>query len=299
MERWLALNDRGVPYIGILGNALGWPLFALALVGLVLGILSMATRDADVRVRRFNLIHVTWIVGFYAFYGLTSHRALRFIMPIGPSLVLLAAAAALTLIRSSVRPIRRSVAVAVTLLVGLYSTAYAARTSHMFATDTRYAAGRWIEKLSLPQGMSVDYFTIEAYLPYFDRPAFPLRHIPFVLAGQYRGGDFWKEMLPYLQDPANGVIVDSDAFYPRFFDLAVQARLPERVHLYKMLFSGQGSSFRLVARFTSHGPWWLDPRPELVSPEMVVFATPSVVPDSGMMSPMPPGREDVMRLMPK
>jgi hypothetical protein len=147
--------------------------------------------------------------------------------------------------------------------------------------------------------MSVDYFTIESYLPYFDRPAFPLRHIPYMLAGDFRGGEFWKEMLPYLESPANGILVDSDAFYPRFFNLAVQARMPERVHVYKMLFSGQGSPFRLVARFTSHGPWWFDPRPELVAPEMVVFATRAAVADSAVMSPMPSEREDVMRLMPR
>jgi hypothetical protein len=287
------------PYVGILGNALGWPLFALALVGCVLGILSIANRTYDIRIRRAYLIHLAWIGAFYAFYGLTSHRALRFIMPIGPSLVLLAAAAAVVLIRSTVRPFGRAAAIAVTVFVGLYSTAYASRSAHMFATDTRYTAGRWVQELAPPAGMPVDYFTIESYLPYFDRPSFPLRHIPFVLAHGYRGGDFWKELLPYLEDPANGIIVDADAFYPRYFNLGVQARLPERVHLYKMLFSGQGSPFRLVARITSHGPWWLDPRPELVSPEIVVFATPAVVPDSKVLSPMPPAREDVMRLMPR
>ena len=134
---------------------------------------------------------------------------------------------------------------------------------------------------------------------YFDRPAFPLRHNPFVLGHAYRGADFWNEILPFLENPANGVIVDSDAFYPRYFNPAVQARLPERVHLYKMLFTGQGSPFRLVARIVSHGPWWLDPRPELVSPEMVIFATRAVVPDSAVMSPMAPARADVMQLMPR
>jgi Dolichyl-phosphate-mannose-protein mannosyltransferase len=293
------LERSWVPYIGILGNALGWPLFVLALVGLVVGLIRIVSRSAPAGVRRFYLIHVTWVVAFYAFYGLTSHRALRFIMPIGPSLVLLAASAALALITSTVRPSGRAAATAVTVLVGAYSTAYAARTAHMFVTDTRYAAARWIQNLPLPTGMPVDYFTIESYLPHFDRPSFPLRHIPFVLATEYRGGDFWKEMLPYLESPANGVIADSDAFYPRYFNLAVQARIPERVHLYKLLFTGQGSPFRLVARITSHGPWWLDPRPELVSPEMVIFATRAVVADSGIMSPMPPARDDVMRLMPK
>ena len=66
-----------------------------------------------------------------------------------------------------------------------------------------------------------------------------------------------------------------------------------------MLLTGEGTPFRTVARFTSHGPWWLDPRPELVCPEVVVFATRAAVPDASVMPAMPPPREDVMRLLVK
>jgi Dolichyl-phosphate-mannose-protein mannosyltransferase len=288
-----------VQYIGIIGNALGWPLFALSLVGLVFGALALLLRRTDARTRQFYLIHAAWIVAFYGFYGITSHRALRFIMPIGPSLALLAAAAGMTMVRTARLPALRAAAVALTAFVGLYSTAYAARASYMFVADTRYTSARWIQALPLPAGMPVDYFAVEAYLPYFDRPSFPLRHIPVILGPTYRGAGFWKEMLPYLESPANGIVVDSDAFYPRYFNPEVQARMPERVHLYKLLFTGEGSPFRLVARIVSHGPAWLDPRPELVSPEMVIFATRAVVPDSAVMSPMPPPRDDVMALMPR
>jgi hypothetical protein len=296
----LASVERSwIPYIPILGNALGWPLFALALLGLVLGILRAAERGIGQRLRSGYLIHIAWVVAFYGFYGITSHRALRFIMPIGPSLALLAAAAGTSLVAAARPPIWRAVTIAAVLFVGMYSTVYAARSAYMFAADTRYAAAQWIQKQPLPPGMPVDYFTIEAYLPYFDRPSFPLRHIPFVLDGHVRGESFWKAMTPYLENPANGLIVDADAFYPRYFNLAVQASSPERIQVYKMLFTGRGSPFRLVARITSHGPWWLDPRPELVSPEIVVFATPTAVPDAAVMSPMPPERKDVMRLMPR
>ena len=288
-----------VQYIGIIGNALGWPLFALSLAGLIFGALALLLRRTDARTRQFYLIHAAWIVAFYGFYGITSHRALRFIMPIGPSLALLAAAAAMTMVRTARLPVLRAAAVALTAFVGLYSTAYAARASYMFVADTRYTSARWIQALPLPAAMPVDYFAVEAYLPYFDRPSFPLRHIPVILGPTYRGAGFWKEMLPYLENPANGIVVDADAFYPRYFNPEVQARMPERVHLYKMLFTGEGSPFRLVARIVSHGPRWLDPRPELVSPEMVIFATRAVVPDSAVMSPMPPPRADVMALMPR
>lgn len=287
------------PYIGIIGNSLGWPLFALSLAGIVLGAAAILLRRGDAGARRCYLIHIAWIAAFYGFYGITQHRALRFIMPIGPSLALLAAAAGMTMVRAARPPVLRYAAISLTAFVGIYSTAYAARATYMFVEDTRYTAARWIQALPLPPGMAVDYFTIESYLPHFDQPSFPLRHNPFVLGHAYRGAEFWNELLPFLENHANGVIVDSDAFYPRYFNPAVQARLPERVHLYKMLFTGQGSPFRLVARIVSHGPWWLDPRPELVSPEMVIFATRSVVPDAAVMSPMPAARGDVMELMPR
>jgi hypothetical protein len=282
-----------VPYIDILGNSLGWPLFVLSLVGLVFGLLRAATPGTEPRLRAFYLVHASWAIAFYAFYGVTFHRALRFIMPIGPSLVLLAAAAGVSFVRSANGPaLRRGMTVAL-LVVGVYSTAYSARAVSMFVNDTRYTAGRWLQSLTLPPGMTVDHFTIESYLPYFDRPSFSVRNNPFVADDRYRGSDFWKELLPYLDNPGNGVIVDSEAFYPRYLILSEQARLPDRVRLYRMLFSGEGSRFRVAARFVSHGPWWLDPRPELVAPEIVVFATREAIPDSQAMSPLPPPRADV------
>jgi hypothetical protein len=284
-----------IPYFGIVANALGWPLFALALAGMVIGAWRVLHAGTERRLRQFYGIHLAWIVVFYGFYGITAHRALRFIMPIGPSLVLVAAVAAVALIRSARRPGLRAAAIALAAFVGVYSTAYAARTAHMFAADTRYAAGRWLQNLSLPPAMSVDYFSIEAYLPHLVRPTFEMRFVPFVLRTEYRGGDFWKEMYPYLDNPDNGVIVDADFFYPRYLNPDWQARWPERIQVYRLLLTGEGSRYRPVARFTSHGPWWLDPRPELVCPEVVVFATRAAVPDSAAMPSMPPPREEIMR----
>lgn len=299
------LERSWIPYVGILGNALGWPLFALSLAGCSVAIVRILNRQTSASLRGGLLIHLSWIVSFYAFYGITSHRALRFIMPIGPSLVLLAAMAPTWLLRSTTQaaPARRRSARALALgaivVVGVYSTIYAVRAVHMFAADTRYAAGRWIQNQALPTGMPVEYFTIESYLPYFDRPAFPLRQLTAVLDNGLRGGDYWNDLMPRLRNPSGGLIVDSDAFYPRFLNLGVQARFPERAHTYKMLFAGEGSPYRLVARIVSHGPSWLDPRPELVCPEMVIFATPNIVPDDRIMQPMPPGREDVIELFPR
>ena len=102
-------------------------------------------------------------------------------------------------------------------------------------------------------------------------------------------------MYPYLDNAANGVIVDADFFYPRYFTPEGQARWPERTQVYRMLLTGEGTPYRTVARFASNGPWWLDPRPELVCPEVVVFATRAAIPDSAAMRDVPPPREDVTR----
>jgi hypothetical protein len=294
----LAGLDRSwIPYLEILANSLGWPLFVLALGGLGFAIWRMMRRDTDVRVRHLFWIHASWILASYAFFGITPHRSLRFIMPIGPSLVLLAAVAAVALVRSARTPLLRRAAMGLVAAVGLYSTAYSVRAARMFVADTRYAAAEWLENRSLPKGMTVDYFAIEAYLPHFDRPPFHLRFIPFFPDMRYRDGGFWTEMYTYFNDPRNGVIVDAEFYYPRYFTPFYQSRVPERIHVYRMLFTGEGSPFRLVARITSHGPWWLDPRPELVCPEIVVFATRAAVPDNAVMPAMPPPREDVRRVI--
>jgi hypothetical protein len=62
-------------------------------------------------------------------------------------------------------------------------------------------------------------------------------------------------MYPYLDSSANGVIVDADFFYPRYSNPEGQARWPERTQVYRMLLTGEGTPYRTVARFTSHGPW--------------------------------------------
>jgi Dolichyl-phosphate-mannose-protein mannosyltransferase len=45
------LERSWIPYIGILANALGWPLFALALVGCSIGIVRVVTRRTPTRLR--------------------------------------------------------------------------------------------------------------------------------------------------------------------------------------------------------------------------------------------------------
>ena len=95
-------------------------MYALALAGIALGCWRLARGRDHARLLHLYSIHLTWIVAFYGLYGITAHRALRFIMPIGSSLVLLAAIALGSWIRSASRPLQRTVAIAVAVFVGVY-----------------------------------------------------------------------------------------------------------------------------------------------------------------------------------
>ena len=85
------------------------------------------------------MIHGTWIAAFWAFYGVSPHYALRFIMPIVPSLILLGAAGIVYIARLS-----RTQRLAMTALMSaglLYSAVYTAAADRKFLADPRYAAG--------------------------------------------------------------------------------------------------------------------------------------------------------------
>jgi Dolichyl-phosphate-mannose-protein mannosyltransferase len=257
------------PYLGLLGNGLGWPLFALGLAGLVLGGVHLWLGDRRSAAGRGYLIHAMWVTVFYAFYGLSPHHALRFIMPIAPSLVLLAAAASVRLIERQYRPAAKRLAMASVAAVLIYSAVYTARADDMFLHDSRYAAGAWLDRTLTAPGARLDYFAIEAYLPYFDHPPFALHFVPFMEHATLHHEAFWSEARSYLQR-SDAPIVDSNFYYDRYLD--DPRRFPERADLYRHLLTGTDpSGFRPVARFTFENPRWLNPRPERVAPDVVVF----------------------------
>ncbi|HTI36999.1 MAG TPA: glycosyltransferase family 39 protein [Vicinamibacterales bacterium] len=265
------------PYLALLADGLGWPLLVLSGIGLAAAIRRLIRDRLDAS-RRSLLIHVIWIVSFYGFYGLSPHHALRFIMPIAPSLVLLAAVCSVAAGRVRRVPVRRVVVLSIALVL-VYSAIYTGRADDMFLNDTRYAAGRYLTDALTPGGR-LDFFEIEAYLPYFNRPCPGLRFVPFVDHVTLHGARFWETADDYLRD-SNAPIVDSDFYWDRYLDNP--RGYPERAEFYRFLLTGTDpNGFHPIARFAFANPRWLNPRPERVAPDVVVFGK----------SPLTGGRDD-------
>ena len=259
------------PYLALLGDGLGWPLFVVSVAGVVFGLTSFVRGDRRSPAARAYLIHGVWIVCFYAFYGLSPHHALRFIMPIAPSLVLLAAAASVAFVRRQRQPFAQRLALAGATAVLIYSGAYTGRADWMFLEDTRYAAGQWLIR-TFGQSARIDYFEIEAYLPYFDPAPEHLQYVPFIEHVTLHQSDFWHTARAYLRE-SSAPIVDSSFYYDRYLDNP--RGFPERAEFYRHLLTGTDpAGVKPIARFTLENPRWLNPRPERIAPEVVIFGKP-------------------------
>src|SRR5690606_12111400 len=132
-------------------NGLGVPLAAWALGGLALAARGTWRASqtpagerpgADVRHAEAAtyVVHLTWIAAYFGFYGMSPHNALRFIMPIAPSLILLAAVCADRALSLPSRRARQAVAILL-VATGLYSLTYCLEATRMLRHDTRYQAG--------------------------------------------------------------------------------------------------------------------------------------------------------------
>ncbi len=269
-------------YVLWLVNGLGVPLFLWAAGGFALAVREMfrpeASSGAPRDPRRAALaVHLTWIVAFIAFFGMSPHNALRFAMPVAPSLLLLGAVGA-DRVLSSTRGAMRHAAVALLAATGLYSVAYCVEANQMLRHDTRYQAGAWLRNRTLPGYAPVQYFGPEAYLPWFDQPAFRVIYVPFVANRGLRGDAFREEAEGYLQHTWS-VVVDAEFYYRRYFDMA--DTWPERADFYRGLLDGRHKpdGYHLVQRFTYPTRWWLAPKPEFASPEVVIFTKREVLDD--------------------
>jgi Dolichyl-phosphate-mannose-protein mannosyltransferase len=264
-----------IPYFWLLVDIMGWPLFVSGGASIVLASLWLWRGVRGSPADRAFAIHVSWVVAFYAFYGMSPHHALRFIMPVTPSLALLAAAAAVTLHATARAPWQRRLVSGWVAIVIVYSAVYTMRADWMYFHDTRYTAGRWLESHRYSQTQRLHYFEGEAYLPYFDQ-AFPLKFWPFMddvgTFPEKRFAPLAAAMLASESDP----IVDSNFYWERYTDRP--ALFPERSGFYHRLLDGTDpSGYAPVARFRLDNPWWLDPRPERIAPEVVVFGKPALL----------------------
>jgi len=82
----IGLRRSWIPYFWLLVDGLGVPLLIVGIGGVAA---AVARWRSDERARQVYLVHRVWVLAFYGFYGLSPHHALRFIMPIVPSLALL------------------------------------------------------------------------------------------------------------------------------------------------------------------------------------------------------------------
>jgi hypothetical protein len=271
----IGIRRSWIPYFWLLVDCLGWPLFVAGVAGIVLGIVRLWRGPRDDAQARGYLIQLAWVLPFYLFYGMSPHHALRFIMPIVPSLALLAAVATVRFYSGARRSWHRGVVVAAGAAILIYSTIYTVRADWMYYHDTRYAAGRWLESHRYSLTDRLYYFEGEAYLPYFDQP-FPLKFFPFMDdVGGFPGKKF-EDAVAAFYATARDPIVDSNFYWDRYLDRPWV--FPERTAFYRHLLDGTNSGeYRPVARFSLHNPWWLDPRPERIAPEIVVFGKPDLL----------------------
>ncbi|HTM26180.1 MAG TPA: glycosyltransferase family 39 protein [Vicinamibacterales bacterium] len=271
----IGIRRSWIPYFWLLVDCLGWPLFIAGATGVVLGILRLWRGPRTGADARGYVIQLAWVLPFYAFYGMSPHHALRFIMPIVPSLSLLAAVAVTTLHARAPGRLTRWTAASAAVLILVYSTAYTYRSDWMYWHDTRYMAGRWLESHRYTLTQRLNYFEGEAYLPYFDQP-FPLKFSPFMDdVGGFPREKFEAAAAEFYRT-ATDPIVDSDFYWDRYTDRPWV--YPERTAFYRRLLDGTDpSGYRPVARFWLKNPAWLDPRPERIAPEIIVFGKPELL----------------------
>lgn len=254
------------PYLAILGNTMGWPLFILGLIGLVAALVRLVRRG--VTADPALLVHVAWILSLYSLCGISSNRAMRFILPIVPSLALLGAAAASagwTHAGSS----RRRTTIAVTVgAVLVYSAAYTAAGVRLLLRDPRYAAGEWLSTHAASAGLI--RLAWDANAPYIRGPL-DVRRFDAINDETVDDTTFVRLARALLRDE-RALLVGAglsntqtdwlDARQVKFLDMMQADRSPD--------------AYREVARFEVRQPWWLDPRPDEVAPIVMVYARPGV-----------------------
>jgi hypothetical protein len=250
-----------LPYVSIIGNGMGWPSAILCFTGLALTILKCTEKRAET-----GLI-LLFTALFYGILGSFRWRSMYYLAPLWPILSLYAGNAAWFLTQMPTT----SLAIGSRIIVGFvaaYSVAYACALDCMLRCDTRNIIQNWMA-VNVPLNSKVDTFAHECYLPNF-RSDLVVRNFVEVDDMDFGAAKFEEFALRYPHVGGDYVVLTS-LYYNRYFDeFDAPHPFPERTRFYRSLMQGH-VGYEVVAKAEVVLPFWLRPRPDNVSPNILVL----------------------------
>jgi hypothetical protein len=245
------------PYLGLMADALTWPLLAAALAGLAVCAGRALRRDP------VALVLGSALVMPYLLVASSGHRALRFVAPALPAAAWLAAIGLAALPARIREPAR--------WLVAARAALGAVLVVRLFFVDSRLVASRWLDAHT-PPGATIDLIANAAgYAP----PAPPgrtLRVVPTLSREMAPPERFQEAAARYPSEGAEWLVLTA-AYYERFLDHPDQR--PERARFFRDLLDGR-LGYTEAARFRQGG--WLRPPAEFLDPEIVVMRKAGQIP---------------------
>lgn len=245
------------PYVGLLADALTWPLLAAAVLGLAVCAGRALRRDP-----------VALVVGSafltpYLLVASSGHQAMRFLAPAFPAAAWLAALG-LAALPARVAPLARGLVTARAALGALLIL-------RLFFVDSRLMASRWLGSNTAP-GAAIDLIANSAgYAPAVP-PGRTLRMVPTLSREMAPPERFAEASSRYPQEGAEWLVLTA-SFYERFLDHPQQR--PERARFFRDLLDGR-LGYSEAARFRQRG--WLRPPAEFLDPEIVVMRKAAQIP---------------------
>jgi uncharacterized membrane protein len=250
-----------LPYLPIIGNGMGWPSAILCFIGLALTILKPAERRAE------TALILLFTALFYGILGSFRWRSMYYLAPLWPILSLYAGNAAWSLIQLPTT----SLAICSRIVVGFvvaYNVAYACTLDCMLWRDTRNIIQDWM-RINIPLHSRVDAFAYECYLPNF-RSDLVVRNYEEVDDMNLGAAKFEEFALRYPHVGGDYIVLTS-LYYNRYFDeFDAPHPFPERTRFYRSLMQGR-LGYDVVAKAEVVLPFWLRPRPDNVSPNILVL----------------------------
>ena len=240
-----------LPYLGLLGDALTWPLLASALAGAL--VLVHRIRGGD----RPAVVLLLAALSPYLLVASSGHQAMRFLAPVLPPAAWIAALG----LRALVWPRARDWVGGLVAARAALGTVLVLR---LFFVDSRILATRWIER-NVPVGATLDLIANNpGYAPQIPEGR-TLRLVPPLSREMAPPERFAEAAARYPAEAAPWLLLTA-SFYERFLEHPEQR--PERALFFRELLEGRGG-FEVAARFRQEG--WLRPAAEFVDPEIVIL----------------------------